>query len=191
MSGTSLTRGYLAALSARLPASIVEELADGLQEAYLRFRDTGMDDNAAAEAAITEFGDPQIVADSFTATCPGRLLSRRLLLTGPAAGLSWGAVLITAHAWAWTVPPAARVAFSTVFLAAIAMLNCAAFGRSYRAVTRSAVAGCVGVTLLDLTMIGAVFGLAIGPGWLVAVAVIVSGLRTVHNVRGLPGVLAG
>jgi hypothetical protein len=191
MAGTSLIRGYLAALGTRLPAAIVEELADGLDEAYLRYRESGLDDNAAAQAAVSEFGDPHVIADSFTASCPGRRLARRLLLTGPAAGLTWGSVLITSQAWAWTVPVAARVGFSTVFLTGVAMLVGAALGRSHRAVTRSAAAGGVCVTLLDVTMIGAVFGLPIRPGWLLAAAIVVSGLRIVHNVRGLPGVFAG
>jgi len=191
MRGTGLITGYLAELEARLPATIVEELADGLEEAFARYRESGLDDDSATRAAIAEFGDPQLVAASFAAACPGRRLARRLLLTGPAVGLCWGALLITSRAWTWPVPDAARAAVGTVLLAAIAMLVHAALGHSYRAVTRAAAAGCASLTLLDVTMIIVVLGLSLRPGWLVAVAMTTSGLRIVHNVQGLPRLRAG
>jgi hypothetical protein len=188
--GTGLITGYLAELEAMLPAPIVEELADGLAEAFARYRESGLDEEASARAAITEFGDPQSVAAGFTAVCPGRRLARRLLVTGPAVGLCWGALLITSRAWTWPVPDVARVAVGTALLTAIAALACAALGHSYRAVTRAAAAGCASITLLDVTMIIVAFGLAVRPGWLVAIAMTASGLRVAHNVRGLPGILA-
>ena len=42
-----LIRGYLAALAARLPASVVEELADGLTETYRFYLSRGLDPEAA------------------------------------------------------------------------------------------------------------------------------------------------
>jgi hypothetical protein len=188
---TGLITGYLAELEARLPAPIVEELADGLEEAFARYRERGLDEDTAARAAIAEFGDPQLVAAGFTAVCPGRSLARRLLVTGPAVGLCWGALLITSHAWTWPVPVAARAAVGTVLLAAIAILARAALGHSYRAVTRAAAAGCASITVLDVTMIIVALGLALRPGWLVAVATTASGLRIIHNIQGLPRMRAG
>lgn len=191
MCGTGLITGYLAELEARLPAPIVEELADGLVEAFGRYRERGLDEDTAARAAIAEFGDPRTVAVAFAAVCPGRRLARRLLVTGPAVGLCWGALLITSRAWTWPVPAVARAAVGTVLLATIAMLARAALGHSYRAVTRAAAAGCASITLLDATMIIVALGLALRPGWLVAIAMTASSMRIAHNIHGLPRIRTG
>ena len=44
----SVIRGYLAGLAARLPASVVEELADGLTETYRFHLSRGLASEAAA-----------------------------------------------------------------------------------------------------------------------------------------------
>jgi hypothetical protein len=188
--GTDLITGYLAELQARLPAPIVEELADGLEEAVARHRGRGLDDDTAARAAVTEFGDPAQVAAGFVASCPGRRLARQLLLTGPVAGLCWGTLLIAGRAWMWPVPDAARAAFGAVLLGAITLLVSATIGHSYRRVTRAAAVGSATISVLDATMIGLILSLAVRPAWIVAVATAASGLRIVHNVRGLPRILA-
>src|SRR5260370_24507184 len=108
MPESSLIAGHLAALAARLPARIVEELADGLDETYRRYLDGGLGDEAAARAAIAEFGDPQLIAASFTAAGPARRAARRLLVSGPGAGLCWGIVCMTTPPWTWPRPHAAR-----------------------------------------------------------------------------------
>jgi hypothetical protein len=188
---TDLITGYLAELEARLPALIVEELEDGLEEAFARYRKSGLDGDTAARAAIAEFGDPQLVAAGFAAACPARRLARRLLVTGPAVGLCWGALLIMSRAWTWPLPDPARAAVGTGLLAAIAMLARAALADSYRAITRAAAAGCASITVLDVTMIIVAFGLTLRPSWLVAIAVTASGLRIVHIIQGLPRLRVG
>jgi len=67
---------YLAALSAQLPAPIVEELADGLDQTLQRYLNLGLDPDAAAGAVLAEFGEPQvIVALSAGSARPGAPLA--------------------------------------------------------------------------------------------------------------------
>lgn len=191
MPESSLIAGHLAALAARLPAQIVEELADGLDETYRRYVGEGLGEKAAARAAIAEFGDPQLIAASFTAAGPARRAARRLLVAGPGAGLCWGTVLITTRAWTWPVPDPARGAFGTALILAVALLACAAFGRCYRAVSHTAVAGCVCIAVLDTVMIGLSISLALTPRWPVALAVVASTLRISYGIRSVARVRAG
>ncbi|HEX9520148.1 MAG TPA: permease prefix domain 1-containing protein [Streptosporangiaceae bacterium] len=191
MPGSGLIAGHLDALAARLPTRIVEELADGLDETYRRYLDQGLDEQTAAGAAVAEFGDPHLIAASFTEAGPARRAARRLLLSGPGAGLCWGTVLITTRAWTWPVPDAARDAFATVLLLAVALLACAAFGQSYRAVRRTAMAGCVCIAVLDSVIIGLSISLALTPRWPVALAVVASMLRIIYGIRSVARVCAG
>jgi hypothetical protein len=57
MPGPGLIEDYRAVLSAQLPASIAEELADGLAETYRSYLDQGLAPDAAAGAAVAEFGE--------------------------------------------------------------------------------------------------------------------------------------
>ena len=128
MSGPGLIDGYLAELSADLPARIVEELADGLDETYLRYLGRGLAQDAAARAAVAEFGEPRVVMTAFTDSSRGRRTARRLLAVGPGVGTSWAIVLITARAWQWPVPVVARVLFGVMLIAVIGFLAAAALG---------------------------------------------------------------
>ena len=56
MAESGLIISYLAALSAQLPAPVVAELADGLDQTRQHYLDQGLSPGAAAEAAVTEFG---------------------------------------------------------------------------------------------------------------------------------------
>ena len=85
MAGPSLIRDYLTELSAQLPAPVVEELADGPGQTYQRYLDKGLDAQAAASAALAEFGAPHVIVAAFTRLSPARLAARRLLATGPAS----------------------------------------------------------------------------------------------------------
>jgi hypothetical protein len=183
MPGSSLIARHLGALSARLPARIVEELADGLDQTYRRYLEQGLGEEAAARAAVAEFGDPQLIAASFTAASPARRAARRLLVTGPGVGLCWAAVLIATRAWSWPVPDAARGAFGAALLLAVALLARAAFGQSYRAVSHAAIAGCLCIAVLDTVMIGLSISLAPMPRWPVALAVVASTLRITYGIR--------
>src|SRR5207247_1349905 len=71
MAGHQLTDAYLGALARRLPADVVDELADGLTEAYLRHVSSGLDRDAAAGAAVAEFGEPDEVVAAFVQHSPG------------------------------------------------------------------------------------------------------------------------
>jgi hypothetical protein len=48
--------GYLDMLSGQLPGPVVEELADGLEETWRRYRCLGLAPGEAAAAAVAEFG---------------------------------------------------------------------------------------------------------------------------------------
>jgi hypothetical protein len=52
MSGSGLIKDYLAALSAQLPARIIEELASGLDEARCHYLEQGLSPDAAMRAAV-------------------------------------------------------------------------------------------------------------------------------------------
>ena len=65
MAGHHLIAAYLTALTRRLPADPVDELRDGLTETYQRHRLAGLDPDAAARAAVTEFGEPELVIAAF------------------------------------------------------------------------------------------------------------------------------
>ncbi len=79
MPHTSLITDYLTALSAQLPAPIVEELADGLDQTHQHYLRQGLGPDAAADAAVAEFGEPQVIVAAFTRLSPARRAARRLL----------------------------------------------------------------------------------------------------------------
>jgi hypothetical protein len=118
MPGTGLIGDYLTALSGQLPAPIVEELADGLDQTRQHYLDQGLDADAAAGAAVAEFGEPRVIVAAFTRLSSARHAARRLLATGPVVGACWAAALITSRAWAWPVPGIARFLAGVTGLAA-------------------------------------------------------------------------
>src|SRR2546423_8628205 len=149
MPGPHLIDDYLAALSADLPGRIVEELADGLDESYHRHLGQSNDPDAAARAAVAEFGEPRVIVAAFTDASPGRKTARRLLAAGPVVGLCWAGVLISARAWTWPVPVLARVLFGVALITGIGLLAAALLGRHYRAVGGGAARAWVGPRTLD------------------------------------------
>ena len=171
MAGHDLIDAYLATLARRLPAEVVDELADGLTETYQRHRSAGLPPVAAGRAAIAEFGRPEVVVAAFVRQAPGRRLALALLCSGPVVGLCWAVTLIAGHAWAWPVPGTLRVAFGATLLAVVTMLVLAASARrSYRR-TRIAVAAGLGMIGLDGVILATV--MLIGPPfvWPMALAV--------------------
>jgi hypothetical protein len=144
-----LIRDYLAVLAAQLPALIVEELADGLAETYQSYLRQGLAPDLAAQSAVAEFGDPHLVAAEFARVSPARRGARRLLMTGPAVGGCWAAVLITGRAWDWPVPLPARIGFGLLLLTVIGLLAGAALGTGYQAAARAGIAGCLGIAAID------------------------------------------
>jgi hypothetical protein len=89
-----LIRGYLQVLADQLPASIVDELADGLTETYRFYLSRGLSASAAAEAAVQEFGSPEEILAGFARVNPARRAARRLLGLGPVVGGCWVAALV-------------------------------------------------------------------------------------------------
>ena len=191
MSGPSLIEGYLAELSADLPGRIIEELADGLEETYRRHLGRGLAQDAAARAAVTEFGEPRVVMAAFTDGSRGRRTARRLLAAGPGVGTCWAIALITARAWQWPVPVVARVLFGVMLIAVIGFLAAAALGRHYRPVCRAAAAGCVGTAVVDAAVTGTVLIAAPALAWPIAVAVALSAGRSTFALQNFHHALTG
>lgn len=182
---------YVAALEAQLPAPVVRELAAGLDETRDRYVGEGLDAEAAARAAMAEFGRPAEIVAAFLQVSPVRRAARRLLVTGPLVGLCWVAVLVSDRSWTWPVPALMPAAPGVVLASTIALLIVASFGTRYRAVRRAGAAALAGVALLDASLI--VSALLAGPAtawWLVAVAAVASAARAGFSARTLGRVRA-
>lgn len=185
MAEPRLIRDYLAALDERLPAAIVEELADGLEETYRRHLAAGLETQAAARAALAEFGAPGTIATAFTDTAPARRAARTLLRAGPVVGGCWAAALVDARAWDWSVPAPIPLALAVTLAVVIALLLRAAFCRRYGAARRAAGAALLGVVVLDVAL-SSMLALP-GPtrGWLLTLAAGLSLARAGFATRAL------
>jgi hypothetical protein len=183
--------GYLAELARRLPAPVVAELADGVEQTCARFRSAGLTEEQSALAAVAEFGDADTVVAGFVAVSPAKRTSRLLLATGPLAGSCWAAVLLAGRAWNWPVPALAPAACGAALVAVIVALAAAAAGREYRPAARRAVAGCLGLLVLDAVMLCTALTLAAGlPPALLALAACVSASRIIAVLHSLPGMMS-
>jgi hypothetical protein len=191
MAEPGLISTYLAVLSAQLPALVVEELAGGLDETRQRYLDQGLNPDAAASAALAEFGDPDVIMAAFTRLSPARRAARRLLAAGPVVGGCWGLVLAGGRAWTWAVPVAGRLLFGAMLLSVIGLLAAAAFGRQYRSVRRAGAAGCLGMTAVDTAMLLAVTLIMPTLIWPVILAAAASAARLTFIARTLRPVLTG
>jgi hypothetical protein len=186
-----LITDYLTALSAQLPAPVVEELADGLDQTRQHYLAQGFSPDAAASAAVAEFGDPPVIVAAFTRLSPARRAARRLLVTGPLVGACWAALLITSQAWTWPVPGAVRLLLGGALIAIVGLLARAAFGRCYRSVSRAATAGCVGISALDAALVITVILAIPVVVWPLMLAVAASAARLTFTARTLRPILAG
>jgi hypothetical protein len=189
MATSSVIDSYLAELARRLPAPIVEELSDGVQETYFHFRSAGLSDGQAARETLAEFGAADMVVASFAASSPSGRTSRLLLAIGPLVGACWAAVLLADRAWRWPIPALGRAAFGAALLAVIGTLIAAAVGREYRATRRTAIAGCLGLLVLDAIMLGTVVATVNLPRGLLALAACASGTRIMLVLRFLPSMV--
>lgn len=108
-----LMGSYLAAVEARLagPArvrrAILDELADGIEEAISAGMSRGLDPIQASRAATVEFGDPVTVASAFgeeLAIAQARRVSLGIVRTGPIVGLAWLAAILPSLAAGEGVP---------------------------------------------------------------------------------------
>jgi hypothetical protein len=185
MAEPRLIRDYLATLSAQLPATIADELADGLAQTYRSYLRQGLPPDPAAESAVAEFGDPHLIVAEFARVNPARRTARRLIMTGPIVGACWAAALISGRAWTWQVPVPARIAPGLVLLSVIVLIVVAAAGTRYRVATRAGLAGCIAVTALDITMITGVTLAAPALTLVTAGALAASATRIAFSTRAL------
>lgn len=153
MASSGVIADYLASLSGQLPAPVVEELADGLEQTCQHYLNQGLDAHGAADAAVAEFGAPEVIFAAFTRLSSARHAARRLLASGPLVGACWAAALITSRAWTWPVPIMARLLFGLALIAVIGLLAVAALGTRHHSVSRAGAAGCAGITAIDLAMV--------------------------------------
>ena len=167
-----LIRGYLEVLAAQLPGPIVEELADGLTETYRSYRSRGLSADAAADAAVEEFGSAEEILAGFARVNPARQAARRLLGLGPVVGGCWVAALVTSRVWPGPAP--ARVVLGLLLAACIGLLLVAALGHRYRIAVYSGIAGCAGFAALDASLIVGTLLVAGRASWVTALAVAVS-----------------
>jgi hypothetical protein len=167
-----LIRGYLEVLAAQLPGPVVEELADGLTETHRSYLSRGLSGDAAAEAAVREFGSAQEILAGFARVNPARRAARRLLGFGPLVGGCWVAALMTSRVRPGPWPAELVIGLALAFC--IGLLAVAAVGRRYRVAACSGVAGCVGFAALDASLIVGVLVIAGFASWVTALAMAVS-----------------
>ena len=180
-----LIRGYMEVVAGQLPASIVDELADGLTETYRSYLSRGL----SAEAAVEEFGPAEEILAGFARVNPARRAARRLLGLGPVVGACWVAALVTSRVWPGPLP--ARIGVSVALLACIGLLAVAALGRRYRVSVFSGVAGFAGFAALDTALIVGVVVLAGPLTWVTALAMAGSAVRVALCARALRPAMAG
>jgi hypothetical protein len=189
MAEPRLIRDHLATLAAQLPAPIADELADGLAQTYQSYLRQGLPPDPAAESAVAEFGDPDLIVAEFARMNPARRIARRLILTGPIVGACWAAALISGRAWTWQVPLPARITPGLLLVTVIALMVVAAAGTRYRVAARAGLAGCIAVTALDVTMICCVTLAAPALTLITACALAASATRIAFSTRALAPLL--
>lgn len=179
-----LINTYLAELARRLPPEVVDELADGLDQTLQHHLNRGLSPDEAAAVAIAEFGDPAHITAEFARQSPGRRTALAMLATGPVFAALWGTTLITGHAWTWTIPTAAIIAYAATLLAIVAVLVAVATSHNYTR-TRLAAHACVGMIVLDATMIAVVAFIAPPLTWPATLAAAASFSRITLGTRQL------
>ncbi|GAA1011873.1 hypothetical protein Aple_013540 [Acrocarpospora pleiomorpha] len=193
MAGHELIDRELAILARRLPPMVVEELADGLDETYHSALARYRDPEAAARAALAEFGDADIISAAFVAAAPGRGTARFLMAAGPVVGACWATVLMNASPAVGEVPFPARLTAGLLLGGVIlALLTAVRTRHRYRAARRGALAGATGLAVLDLAMLSLAWpvdALAGVPSWLMACAAAASLTRILVVVRAMPDLL--
>ncbi|MGW0196388.1 hypothetical protein [Nonomuraea sp. NPDC003201] len=191
MAGHELIAAQLDILAARLPAEAVEELADGLYEAYEDQQRRHGDPDVAARAAIAEFGDAETIMTAFGRASPWRRTALTLLVTRPIMAAIWAATLIAGQAWTWPVHTPIKVLYGVALLTVAGLLIAAAlYPRAYHRTRVIVIAGALGLILLDGLMVTGALRFSTGPVWPLAAAIPASVIRVLAVVRGLPAMPA-
>ncbi|WP_433221975.1 hypothetical protein [Microtetraspora malaysiensis] len=190
MAGHELIERHLEVLAERLPGPVVEELADGLTATYEDQLKRLGDPEAAARAALADFGDADTITAAFVRLSPGRETALRMLVVGPIVGLSWGAAFIAGQEWAWRIPLLSRLAFGFMVGLVVLMLVIAVRARRYYRMVRLAALGGVGsVMVLDSVILGTVAMLLPPPSLLLILALTASVARIMLGARALPALI--
>jgi hypothetical protein len=185
MAAHALIAGYLDRLTGRLPAEVIDELADGLHETFQRHLGRGLGPDDAAAATVAEFGRPAQVVAAFVRQSPRRRTALGLLATSPAFAAVWGATLITAQAWTWQIPSAAAVGFAVALLMIAGSLAAVALSNEPRRTRLAAPAG-LGLMVLEIAVLAAVALAAPEPTWPMALAIPASLARLTLTARAGP-----
>jgi hypothetical protein len=190
MAERDLIHWYNDVLRSELPSGLAEEVADGLAEANAKYLRHGLSAADAAAATVAEFGDPRAIVNAFVQDSAARRVARALVATGPAVGLCWAAALIVASAWDWRLPVATPVALGMMLTATIIVLLTALLGHRYSVVHRAGIAGCLGLGVVDISVITSVAVVAPSFRGLLLLAASASTVRLVFVARALRPVLA-
>ncbi|GAA3561280.1 hypothetical protein GCM10022419_047410 [Nonomuraea rosea] len=166
----------------------MEELADGLAEAYEAHLAALGEPGAAARAAIAEFGDAEVITAAFVRDSPWRRTAVALLATGPIMALLWGLTLISARMWTWPIAPALRITYGLALAATVlTLLSVVREKRAYRRTQATTLAAAIALILLDAGMLTAAVA-NLSP-WPLALATSASLIRVTLTVRALPPLL--
>lgn len=204
--------GYLSEFAAALHGprrrcrALVNEVADGLDEATKHYRAQGLAADHARQAALAEFGAPGRLAAGFAdelTVAYARQTVVALLVTGPMVGI-WWLFLLAPAAW-WHQPLTLLAAIPALLIVGGAALTgftvIATTGQLTRWLPETAPhralylatwlsAACIGIDLTMLLALGArtLTDQPAGPPLLAAAAVTASLIRlayTIHTARQL------
>ncbi|MEU8204985.1 permease prefix domain 1-containing protein [Streptosporangium sp. NPDC049046] len=191
MAGRDLITAQLDILATRLPSQVVEELADGLEEAYELHLHACGDPEQAARAAIAEFGDADTVTAAFLRESPWHRTAIVLLLTGPLMAAAWAVTLLTAGAWTWSLPLPAKILYGAALVTIVcALLFVVREKLAYRRTRLAMIGSVLGLIVLDVLMLTVIAVMTPVPVWPMAVAVPASAIRILSLARRLPAVIA-
>lgn len=180
MADPPLIASELQTLASRLPPPLFAEIADGLQETYHAHLVRQPDPQLAAQAAVDEFGDAEIISRALCRRAPWRRQAATLLVTGPLLGAIWATTLITQRAWLWPLPGTLRLLYGVALVLVVGLLARALLERHrYRRGQRRVLLGAAMLIALDLLAGAAVLGYATITGWIVPAALAAGAVRIV------------
>ncbi|GAA3717134.1 hypothetical protein GCM10022204_41280 [Microlunatus aurantiacus] len=183
MADHPLITTQLQTLASRLPPALFAEIADGLHETYQVQLTQQPDPHLAAQAAVAEFGDAEIISRALCCRAPWRRHAAALLVTGPLVGAIWATTVITQQAWLWPLSGTLRLLFGVTLVLVVSLLARAMLERNrYRQGQRRVILGAAILIALDLLAGAAVLGYATITGWIVPAALAASALRVIGAV---------